>query len=182
MTISPNRRRIDIIADPEFIDALTEIPMKDLRERRALCDGLDTELSFYRRMLHGRMDLLNFELRRRSGAETRSLLEALPEILAGAEAGAPLVTTGRAVPVVMPDIPDEGRRTIDHVLRDDFLAHLPSTETAELESILANIADVEQGISGQRRLVYDVYEKLQAELTRRYREGIADVGELLSGS
>lgn len=182
MTDSQHRRRIDIITDPKFVEALDDIPMAELRGRRALCDGLDTELSFYRRMLHGRMDLLNFELRRRSGAETRSLLEALPEILAGAEAGAPLVTTGRAVPVVMPDIPDDGRRTIDHVLRDDFLAHLPATGTPELETILSEIADVEQEISEQRRKVYDVYELLQAELTRRYREGIADVGELLSGS
>jgi len=68
------------------------------------------------------------------------------------------------------------------VLRDDFLAHLPATGTPELETILSEIADVEQEISDQRRKVYDVYELLQAELTRRYREGIADVGELLSGS
>jgi len=47
-----------------------------------MCDDLEGELSYYRRLLHGRLDLLNFELRRRSGEETRSLIEALPEILA----------------------------------------------------------------------------------------------------
>ncbi|NIR36842.1 MAG: hypothetical protein GWN79_09180, partial [Actinobacteria bacterium] len=55
------------------------------------------------------MDLIGFEQRRRSGEEQRSLLEALPEILAqGASA-----TTGlpsRAIGVEIPDLPDVGRR------------------------------------------------------------------------
>ena len=80
--MEPRRRRIDLVTDPAYVQDLGLLPMDELRERRAVLDDLDTELSFYRRMLHGRMDLLSFELRRRSGEETRTLIEALPQILA----------------------------------------------------------------------------------------------------
>ena len=76
-----NRRRIDIINDNAFLADIGEVDLDMLRQRRALADAVETELSFYRRLLHGRMDLLAFEMRRRNGEETRSLIEALPEIL-----------------------------------------------------------------------------------------------------
>jgi hypothetical protein len=180
----PHRRRIDTINDPDFIADIESVPLDVLRERRALCDELDTELSYYRRLLHGRMDLLAFELRRRTGEEERSLIEALPEILAGSESVADQGRSGmpRALPIETPDIPLEGRRTIDRVLGDDFLAHLPSLETDELERVQALLTEVEAEISNQRKDVYEAYELILAEVTRRYREGIADVTELLKSS
>lgn len=177
--MTDRRRRIDIIADEDFIQGIGDITLEDLRGRRQLCDGLDTELSYYRRLLHGRMDLLSFELRRRSGEETRSLIDALPEILAGNESQDTASWTGRAIPVSIPDLPDEGKRAIDRVLRDDFLSRLPDLDTEEVERIQALLADVEGEISDQRRIVYDRYELLQGELTRRYRDGLADIDELL---
>ena len=76
--MNPRRRRIDEATDEAFIADVEARSTDELREKRELLDDLDTELSYYRRMLHGRMDLLEFELRRRSGEETRTLLEALP--------------------------------------------------------------------------------------------------------
>lgn len=177
--MEPHRRRIDIIADPEFTDDISSIGIDELRSRRAMCDDVDNELSYYRRLLHGRMDLLSFELRRRSGEETRSLIEALPEILAGNEALSAAPSTGRAVPVEIPDLPETGRRTVDRALSDDFLSRLPDIDQDELEEIQRVLTEVEEEISEQRRLVYDTYEKLQAELTRRYRDGLADIDQLL---
>ena len=179
MAIDKHRRRIDVITEAAFSADLRDIPLDELRERRTLCDGLDTELSYYRRLLHGRMDLLAFEMRRRKGEESRSLIEALPEILAGAESRAPMTSSGRPVPVTVPDLPIEGKRIIDRVLGDDFLARLPSLDDAELEQIQALLTSTEVDVSEQRRQVYEVYEMLQAELTRRYRDGLADVDELL---
>ncbi|MEX0789347.1 MAG: hypothetical protein WD178_01075, partial [Actinomycetota bacterium] len=77
------RRRIDQIQEPEFLTGLSSLPLKELRSRRDLADTVEIELSYYRRLLHGRMDLLAFEQRRRRGEETRSLIDALPEILTG---------------------------------------------------------------------------------------------------
>ncbi|NNF68935.1 MAG: hypothetical protein HKN01_04125 [Acidimicrobiia bacterium] len=179
--MTERRRRIDIVSSPEFVDELADITLDELRERRALCDELDTELSYYRRLLHGRMDLLGFELRRRSGEEARSLIEALPEILAGSEtAGAG--STGRAIPVEIPDVPSTGKRSVDRVLVDDFLAHLPTIDDDELETIQVDLTEAEREVSDQRRAVYEAYEKIQSELTNRYRQGIDNIDELLAGS
>lgn len=153
--------------------------MDELRERRGVLDDLDTEFSFYRRMLHGRMDLLSFEMRRRAGEETRSLIEALPQILAYGIDGPSRNTIPRDLPLTLPDISGDGNRSIDRVLGDDFLAHLPSLEDDELEEIQSALTEAEREISTQRRVVYDVHDQINAEIIRRYREGLADAADLL---
>lgn len=178
--LEQNRRRIDVIADDEFSDNLENVALEELRDRRRICDTVDTELSYYRRLLHGRMDLLAFEQRRRTGEETRSLIEALPEILADSMGGeVPGDLPAKALAIEAPPIPETGRRDIDRVLEDDFLAHLPTLDDGEVESIQTMLAEAESEISAQRRAVYDAYERIQAELSRRYRDGLADVDELL---
>lgn len=179
-TLNQHRRRIDQVLDPDFVDDLESLSLDELRTRRGVCDGLDTELSYYRRLLHARMDLLAFELERRAGRETRSLLEALPAILAdGEDGGTHQMLVPRNLPVDPPDIPEEGRRNIDRVLGDDFLTHLPEISDADLEEIQATLTATERQISDQRRSVYEVLELLTAEVARRYRDGLASVSELL---
>jgi hypothetical protein len=126
------------------------------------------------------MDLLSFEMRRRTGEESRTLIEALPDILAGGEGEtAPHFMVPKTLPVEPPEIPIEGRRSIDRVLGDDFLAHLPEIEDEELRSIQEVLTDTERKVSMQRRAVYEVLEILTGEVARRYRDGLASVTELL---
>lgn len=180
--MSQQRRRIDLALDPEFIADLESVDVAELRERRQLLDVLDTELSYYRRILHGRMDLLDFELRRRSGLESRSLIEALPEILADPPSGKTTNPLDKELPVDPPELAGAGRRAIDQVLGDDFLARLPMLDDAELASIRDSLSETEKTVSDQRRAVHDAHDLITGELTRRYRDGIADADELLSHS
>jgi hypothetical protein len=174
------RRRIDQIQDVGFLAALGALPLDDLRSRRAMCDDLDVELSYYRRMLHGRMDLLAFELRRRAGEEQQTLLEALPRILSeGAYTSHPGLPS-RAISVDMPDIPSPGRRLIDRALQSDFLARLAGLSDDDVRDTHTFLTEVEVETSIQRKVVYAALDRLQEELTRRYREGLADPGELLA--
>ena len=175
------RRRIDLISDPAYVEDLESLPMDELRKRRIILDDLDTEFSFYRRMLHGRMDLLSFEMRRRSGEETRSLIEALPQILADGIDGPSRHTIPRDLPLTLPDLSGDGNRSIDRVLGDDFLTHLPSLDDDELEEIQTALTEAEREVSTQRRAVYDVHDQISAEITRRYRDGLADGADLLDG-
>lgn len=179
-----HRRRIDQVRDAQFTADLGSLSLDQLRERRAILDQLDTELSFYRRILHGRMDLLSFEMRRRRGEETRSLIEALPEILSDVESGAAAGPSQllRELPIEAPEFIGEGRRTIDRVLGDDFLAHLPNLGDHELEEIQSLLTTAEREVSAERRDVYEAYEVVTAELTRRYRDGLADANELLKST
>jgi hypothetical protein len=168
------------VLDPEYTAGLEELANDELRTRRGTCDDLDAELSYYRRLLHARMDLLEFELRRRRGEETRSLIDALPDILADGEGvESPHFTMPKTLPIDPPDIPMDGRRSIDRVLADDFLTHLPDIDDAELNEIQLMLSTAERKVSEQRRSVYEALEVLNAELARRYREGIVSVDHLL---
>jgi hypothetical protein len=127
------------VSEASFTADLDNLALDELRERRRVCDDLNSELSYYRRLLHGRLDLLGFELRRRSGEETRSLIEALPEILA--DSGEPhRESMPKNLPIELPDM-GERRRAIDRALDDDFLAHLHDALTAILEELTRRYRD-----------------------------------------
>lgn len=180
--MAQHRRRIDQVLDPAFTAGLEELPLEDLRARRNTLDELDTEFSYYRRILHGRMDLLDFELRRRSGEETRSIIEALPEILSDGATGSTSNPLDKELSLDTPEFAGAGKRQVDKALSDDFLARLPFLDDAELMEIREGLAASEAEVSTQRRAVYDAHDLIVAELTRRYREGAADADELLSAN
>ena len=131
-------------------------------------------------MLHGRMDLLDFELRRRSGEETRTLIEALPEILSDGPSGRTSNPLDRELSLELPELAGTGKRDIDDVLGDGFLSRLPATEIADLRSIRDALSATERTISNQRRSVYDAHDIITGEITRRYREGSTSADEILS--
>jgi hypothetical protein len=167
------RRRIDIILEPEFIDGIEVLDLDELRARKKMADEVETELSYYRRLLHGRLDLLAFEMRRRTGEETRSLIEALPDVLGAGEHGGG--GRSRFPTVFSPDLPDDRRRHVDRVLDDDFLSRLPTLDDDDLLEIRNMLSDTEVGISGERRSVQRVVDVLHQELVRRYKEDAADL-------
>lgn len=176
------RRRIDRVREPAFTAGLEELDLTELRSRRAVCDDLDIELSYYRRMLHGRMDLLAFEMRRRAGEEEMSLLEALPRILAEGAYATHEGLPARSVPVEIPDLPSPGRRLVDRALGDDFLLRLASMSDDDLRDTQTFLSEIEVEVSQQRRIVHEAADRLHAELARRYREGIAEPGETARGA
>ncbi len=175
--MTEQRRRIDQIMDPTFVEGLGDLSLDVLRDRRRMCDAVENELSYYRRMLHGRMDLLGFELRRRSGEETRSLIEALPEILTDSAHG--YDPSGRPTRVTLPDLPEQRRRHIDEVLEADFLTRIALVEDDELNQIQRSLVETEAEISQQRHEVQEAFNSIQSELTRRYKEGLANFDEIL---
>lgn len=172
-TNPPRRRRIDIVRSPEFTSDLEALPLTELRERRRTGADLDLEYSYYRRLLQGRLDLLAFEMRRRSGEETRTLIEALPEILASWASQQPGLPK-RRVAVEAPNLPSAGRRAVDRALSDDFLILLSDMPDADLAEVQQRLAEAEAEISRLRRSVFDASDLLQAELVRRYQAGRLD--------
>ena len=178
------RRRIDQILDPKFTDDLADIDNAALKARCDLCEDVELELSYERRMLQGKIDLLAFEGRRRTGRETRSLIEALPEILAehgpsgGTEHGLP----DRNAPAVTPDLDHPGRRREDRAISADFLAHLVDLDEAELDSTIAEMRAVEQEVSSRRRRVHGALDAVLAEVAVRLRDGRLERGEIDAGA
>ena len=166
--VNDKRRRIDIVLQPEYLQDLGDLDLNEVRRRRDTAEDVEGQISYYRRLLHGRMDLLDFELRRRRGDEERSILEALPEILAsgmilGPEPNLRYIDT-------MPSLPETtGRRLIDKVMDEDVLLNLPDLEEGEIREAMDRLRDVETELSGQRRRLHSVIDALQDEIVSRYR-------------
>lgn len=166
--MTESRRRIDRVLKPEFVEDLDTLDLPELRERRDLTEDVESQVSYYRRLLHGRMDLLDFELRRRDGTEEKTLLEALPEILAK---GMILGTepTLRHIEV-MPPIPEErGKRLIDKIMDDGVLVQLPELTNEEITDALEGLRDFERQLSLQRKQLFLVIDRIQEEIVARYR-------------
>ena len=168
------RRRIDQVRDAEFLDAITSISLDELRRRRDLAEEVETELSYYRRLLHGRLDVLAFEQRRRRGEEDRSLIDALTEILTGHDrALRPGQTagpgTGRHLSLDLPDLPLQGRRHLDRILGNDLMIRLGEMSEEELIEAREELASLESEISSLRLEVQSILDRLQAEVVNRYK-------------
>jgi len=166
--VTDKRRRIDIVLEPEYLEDLPDLDLSEVRRRRDTAEDVEAQVSYYRRLLHGRMDLLDFEQRRRRGDEERSILEALPDILAkgmilGSEPALRHIET-------MPPLPSvTGRRLIDKIMDDGVLASLPELGDEEITEALERLREVEKQLSGQRRQLHQVIDKLQDEMVSRYR-------------
>jgi hypothetical protein len=168
VTVKDSRRRIDRVLQPEFVSDLDKVDLVELRERRDTTEDVENQVSFYRRLLHGRMDLLDFELTRRSGTEERTLLEALPEILAK---GMILGTepTLRYIEVMPPMPESTGKRLIDKIMDDGVLAQLPDLTDDEISEALDGLREFEGELSVQRKQLFHVIDKIQDEIVERYR-------------
>ncbi len=166
------KRALDRILEGEFLTDLETIPLAQLRERRLDVDREEAWLSYLRRMLHGRIDILeaNVSLRRdgRHEGETELDLSALVASLAS-QMGPGVRPSG---PDVV-DSPGGGRRAVERLIARSGLDEYSTMEDGELDSRLDELRDMEREVSDVRHRVHDVHGVLTAELARRYRLGEA---------
>lgn len=166
--MTDRRRRIDLVLEPEYLEDISAIDLEELKKRRDTAEDVEAQISYYRRLIHGRMDLLDFEMKRRRGEETRTLIEALPEILAagmilGKEPSLRYLET-------MPPLPSTtGRRLIDKIMDDGVLTQLPDLSDEEVTEAMERLGEVEGVLSNQRRQLHTVIDAIQVEIVARYR-------------
>lgn len=172
-----SRRRIDRVTDPELPERVPTLDTAAVRQLRDECRDEEARLSYTRRLLHGRLDIAQAEISRRGADQHGELLENLSAILGDRITGS---GTPRALRVYTPPEDEEQRREEDHLLEDDALARLPELDDDELTELISVLAGYEQRISAQRGTVLDHLELLQTELVARYRDGKADIAEILA--
>jgi hypothetical protein len=167
-----SRRTLDQALGEEFVANLGSLDLEELRRRREFAEQEENLLSYERRLLQGRRDLLAFEVERRAGREGRSLIEALPDILGGERhSGRP----ARQGVLPDPEMPDERRRKLDRILADDVIARLGDVDDEELQKSVADLEAAEREVSEQRHRLHAVIDALHEELAARYRSG-AELG------
>lgn len=180
--VAGGNRRIDRVLAEDYLAGLEGLPMAELRELRQEAEQEEVDLSFLRRLLQGRLDILAAELDRRSGSGdgggTTSLVDQLPRILADEPRPA---ARGRGRHTVLePSRVDQHRRRVEALVADVGLSDVAAQDEATLSAGLDRLRAEERTVSAQRQRVQEVLDACTAEVTRRYREGEADVADLLA--
>jgi hypothetical protein len=148
-----------------------------LRAHRAEAIAEEADLSYLRRLLHGRIDIITAELGARAGGDPSPLIGRLIEILA--DHSAPRQVSTRYLPIDRARV-GEYRLAMEASLADLDVPDLAACPTARLHEVADRLSRHEQEISALRRTVQHVVDAYAAELARRYREGEATVDELLA--
>lgn len=180
-TPAQGTRRIDRVLAEDYLTGLHEAPIEDVRSLRDDAEQEEVDLSYIRRLLQGRMDIVRAELNRRdnNGAGTGgSLVEGLARTLAD-EPRAPARGLGRHT-VVEPSRVDSHRRYVEALVADIDLSDTAARTSDQLAHAMRVLGEEEQSLSGKRRQVQTVMDACSAELTRRYRDGEANVSTLLA--
>ncbi|MFK4145748.1 hypothetical protein [Streptomyces sp. NPDC004065] len=174
-------------ADPAEPD-LTLLSLPELRalRRQALRDEAD--LSYVRRLLQGRIDILRAELARRgprsvpdaaerAGTAPASVVERLAEILK--DGPARQRSSARHVTLGTPR-GEEYRRLAAEMLAEVELSDLGARTDGELAAGMGRLVRYEQQVSHSRQRLQRTADDCSAEMARRYREGEAQVDDLLT--
>ena len=168
-------RRLDRVLDADL--DLTGLGTAQLRERRGEAIAEEADLSYLRRLLHGRIDIIAAELKARAAGDESPLIGRLIEILA--DQPAPRQASARHLPIERLSV-GEYRVDMEAALAEIDLPDLDSCPTVRLHEVADRLSRHEQEISALRRTVQHVVDAYAAELARRYREGEATVDELLA--
>lgn len=167
--MAEHRRRVDKVLDPAFLAGLTDWSVDELRRRLAACLEIETEVSYVRRVTQARLDILEAELdRRAAGGSVGDLIAALPEILSDEGPRAP-AERSRLPRQLAPSMDIPWRRGLERLIADGTLADLPSLSDDELRSTIAQLGELEQQASAQRRALHAVIDRLEAELAARHK-------------
>lgn len=173
------RRRGDRIFGASYVEGLESVPTQELRRRKIECEEYESELSYARRLLQGKLDILSHELERRAaGGESgiEDIIKTLPRILA--EGASP--SLGRLPRIFLPKNAEVHRREIECLVSEATLARIDELSSEELAEIVESLTVAEKEISHRRRRVQQVMDAVSGELVRRYREGQEDPTVLLT--
>lgn len=166
----------------DYLGALEGIDMADLRARRAECQDVETGLSYLRRLVQGRLDVVGAELARRhegaSADDLEGLIARLPELLASStrSPGTGRLPHGLGTGTVDATL----ERELDEIVTTRHLSDPSSLGDDDLDAVRSDLEAFEQKVSGLRRKMFDRIDAIESELTRRYRTGEATVDSLLS--
>ena len=162
------------VLDPVFLEGLRELPLDELRRRRDEALAEREFLSYLRRLLQVREDVLKAErARRQQGAVPESMMERLTRVLAE---GPRARGRGEALRIALTDedIAEADRRA-DEVVGDGWSPRPENVDDENLEQALVALEREERAVSEVRTAIFRVHDQLQEELKRRYQENPSQI-------
>ncbi|MFE7568555.1 ABC transporter substrate-binding protein [Streptomyces sp. NPDC057539] len=150
--------------------------LPELRALRRDSQRDEADLSYLRRLLQGRIDILRAELARRTAPETR-VVDRLSEILT--DSPSRHRSSARHVTLSTPRS-EEYRLLAAETLAEVELSDLAARTDEELHTAMGRLVRNEQQLSRRRHQLQRTADDCSAEIARRYREGEAQVDDLLT--
>ena len=178
MTEAP-RRSVDRIFDPAYVENLQATPIEELRRKKAECEALEAEVSYARRLIQGKLDILRHGAERIAGGDrlgVTELVEDLPNILSDGVGG----SASRLQRVLTPANAADQRREVERLASTADLTRLDELSSTEIQEIVERLTEAEKETSHRRRRIQAIMDQFTAEMVRRYREGQEDPTALLS--
>ncbi|RII13870.1 hypothetical protein DSC45_23220 [Streptomyces sp. YIM 130001] len=164
---------------PEHDLGLLRLP--ELRSLRRTSQQDEADLSYVRRLIQGRVDILRAELARRRGPASplpeEDLVERLPEILT--DTPSRHRSSARHVTLGTPH-GEQYRVLAAEMLAEIQLSDLAARTDDELHAAMGRLAAYEKHVSRNRQQLQRTADDCSAEIARRYREGEAQVDDLLA--
>ncbi len=177
-------RLYEHLTGTHYIDGVSARSPAELRSMRAECEQMEAAISYVRRALHGRLDIVHAEERRRAHGDADAgladLVASLPSILAETQ---PVGVGGSLrikVAVDQVGVQEELMAAVDAVAGPEALTHLPNLSDGELQSTAEGLAALEHEFSVARRQLHHQIDAVQAQLTSRYESGELSVDALLA--
>ncbi|MET8884442.1 RsiG family protein [Streptomyces rubiginosohelvolus] len=155
--------------------------LPELRTLRRDAQRDEADLSYVRRLVQGRIDILRAELARRrdpeAPVEDAAVVDRLSEILA--DTPSRHRTSARHVTLTTPR-GDEFRQLAAENLAEVELSDLDARTDEELHTAMGRLVRFEQQVSRRRHELQRTADDCGAEIARRYRDGEAQVDDLLA--
>ncbi|MGA2836444.1 MAG: hypothetical protein ABSF84_07600 [Acidimicrobiales bacterium] len=167
---------------PTYLDDVGDLAVDDIRRMRAECQEAEASLSYLRRLIQGRIDIVHAYLGRPEGSEAPDL-SSVVDNLAGILAGPGRPSGPGHNPVLhTPDTEDMAELTteLDTVLGIDEIGRLGDLDDEALRSLAGRLSELETRVSAERHGLHERIDTLQAELVERHKTGRASVDGLLS--
>lgn len=181
--VTEGRRRVDRVLDAGFIVDLDKVANEELLGRRDDALQEESDVSYTRRLIQGRLDLLRFEVKRRTlpapqrtgsaKQDDAALVKALAGVLAEPSAGGSGPQL-RPVPLgagVEPQVSIYSRRAAESAVADVRFSDLRSLSSEELEDAIKLFEGLEGEVSQTRFRLQRVADAIVAEVETRVAAG-----------
>lgn len=172
---------LDRLLGPEYLAGVEDRSLEDLRVMRAECQEAETAVSYLRRMVQGRLDIVHAYIDAEANGGVGSLDSIVDRLPAIISAGPQRPSgPGRLPSQMSPDMDGDFAIELDSVLGSEGIAKLPTMSREDLLELAGRLSTIEGRTSNQRRALHERIDKVQAEIVSRYKTGEASVEGLLS--
>ncbi len=176
-----HKEELERILTPDYLDGMAELSLEDLRAMRSECQQIEVALSYLRRLVQGRLDIVFTYIEHPGTDQSLDLATVVDDLPGILSAGSGRSASPARLPMLLAPDTEEYLLTaeLDAILPADEVAGLATRDAQELQAVATQLEELERLVSSERRGLHERIDALQSELVDRYKTGRASVDGLL---